>query len=383
MDLISAEIIYDGHNLNVPDRMLPNIEGDRKSKLEKVYQLGQLLGTTVEKLCELAGRNCYDSLGAGRPSVGYYKGDKWVEGYHEHIIKVGHTSVLAHANITFEVKNVDKIKLIDLAYTLQKFPGIWTEIKTDKIRVTINLRSIVDLCELFDHAYVTWISKDDLNFDIVKSIMLKVGHAVAPEIVKNTSDSCFCDIDIVEPITEEECWVTMLLTGSRGFSHEDVRHGYRTALSQRSTRYVDENNTPWIIHPLLKLYNESEQNNLLKYKGENICDICRHIYGSLTDNLQKWLINRGVNRTTSRKQARGVARGYLGNALYTEVVHSASIAQFKRMIIQRASGPADAEIREVYVKVFDQLKQSRYGHFFEGWKIESSEDGIGQIVVKP
>jgi thymidylate synthase ThyX len=48
-----------------------------------------------------------------------------------------------------------------------------------------------------------------------------------------------------------------------------------------------------------------------------------------------------------RKAARGAARGFLSSSLYTEMIFSASVAQWKRIFAQRISVHADAEIREI------------------------------------
>src|SRR5690606_24684162 len=95
------------------------------------------------------------------------------------------------------------------------------------------------------------------------------------------------------------------------------------------------------------------------------------------------LISRGVDKATARKQARGAARGYLGNALQTEMIFSASVAQWDRMIEQRANVAADAEIREVFVKVVREIQQwPKIDTWFPEYEISPSPDGIGEIVTK-
>jgi thymidylate synthase ThyX len=99
--------------------------------------------------------------------------------------------------------------------------------------------------------------------------------------------------------------------------------------------------------------------------------------------LQDYLKNRGVEGTQARKQARGAARGFLGLALHTEMIFTATAAQWLWILSQRGVALADAEIRVLYSpQVLDCLKSSRYGHFFSHLQIEDSPDGIGKVIVK-
>lgn len=389
-DLISATLIYDGSGTPVvPERLLPmekakkmlekkgqspNHEGILGRALGLVQDKEQMQGTPLEQLCELAGRACYDSLGTGRKS----------SEYHQHIREVGHTSVLAHANVTFEVYGMYSPQAA--AFYWQRLPGTWVDALNDGIRVTMNLRTIADFCGPDSKAGVTWDDKDYLTCPM-KSIMCYIGNKVAPEIIPCHREEGWPDVDrlggstaLIYGITPEEKWVTMLLTGSRGFSHELVRHNYRCAISQRSTRYVDESGSPWVQHPLE--YKWAQDVGDVMHPRLNVQGTAGEMYDHLVKVLQPWLIERGVDKFTARKQARGAARGYLGNALYTEVVFSASIAQWKRMLMQRATIHADAEIRECFCKVLAELKKSAHADYFSDWELEESPDGIGMVGVQ-
>lgn len=173
-----------------------------------------------------------------------------------------------------------------------------------------------------------------------------------------------------------------------GNSHEQVRHGDETAISQRSTRYVDESESPWVIHPLIqKFISESGAMSLpLKAQIDGTIEHSRSMYSDLVDKLQNWLVERmpgdtPYRKTTARKQARGAARGLLGNALQTEMIFSASVAQWKHMARMRAADAADAEIRTVYNKVVPILKASKYGDRFSHIAMEPASDGLGMSLV--
>jgi thymidylate synthase ThyX len=174
-----------------------------------------------------------------------------------------------------------------------------------------------------------------------------------------------------------------------GPNHGFVGNG---VVVHNSTRFVQENESEWIDHPLVQEFMASK--DLLPDDPENrirgalaaiIHDVknsAREVYEKTVENLQPWLIARGVDKFTARKQARGAARGYLGNALSTELIFSASVGQWKRMLRMRACGPADAEIRAVFIQALAALKQSRYAADFENFSTVPASDGLGDVVVE-
>lgn len=389
MDLMSASLIYDysSDDIVVPERLLP-AKGGRAACEER----GQLQGTVAEKTSEVAGRACYDSLGAKR--------SRKSEDYHAHILEVRHGSVLEHYNYTVEY-DVNQISLGKQLLSLINRPGFWVEYRADSgrpsLRVTMNLRALVE-----------WHFWDDVpetvaeDAQVLGAALRDIGHGVAPHIiVPSDADAAVEDKAhifrasfkprVVPPETQNEKWVTMLLTGSRGFSHELVRHGDWTAISQRSTRYVDEDGSEYVLHPLIEKYlqeMEAERDADPEGKSGTLAQMAvsreadAETYRRIVSDLQPRLIAEGVDKFTARKQARGAARGYLGNALYTEVVFSASVKQWHRMLRQRACQAADAEIRQVFCQVLDVLKTCQYADEFASWSLADSSDGIGRVGVE-
>ena len=389
---ISAITIYDGNQVHIPDRLLPtnpdigNAAKQRAWGLEQVARAGQFQGTPLEQLCEVAGRACYDSFGRGRNSADY----------HQHIETVGHGSVWEHANFTIDIDR-------DYAHfsTLVNRPGVFVIPghkhlgREHRVRVTVNLRAVAEWYNI-----QPLYPSDTYPYGCIEALRFFAG-GLAPQIkaagvIQSIADTTALmqrsGAMLVEPEHDEEKWVSMLLTGSRGMSHEQVRHGDRTAISQRSTRFVDEDGNPWVEHPLISLFLAEEAlGNSVSASIEvetlrttsGICtNAARTAYATTVQCLEPWLIARGVDKQTARKQARGAARGYLGNALYTEVVFSASVAQWKRMLKQRCSRFADAEIRCVYNPVLMELKRGRYADCFNDFSLVPSPDDIGQILAE-
>lgn len=377
---ISAAYVWDSLTDQlpaIPGPLTPNVLDPQ----EAIQTAGQMQGTAKERLVEVAGRACYDSFGRGRNSADY----------HTHILEVGHLSVLEHAAFTVELSTQDDHKgVAGMLYALLNRPSLWVNRTTSalKPRITLNLRHVLD----WDRVRGPGVS-DEMRLGCM---LRQIAHRFAPQIVNPLTGPYTDDpvvASLVAPKTDEEVWVSMFLTGSRGFSHELVRHGDFTAISQRSTRYVDESESQWVHHPLTLKYQTSEPSAHRAPNGEateltldqrinDVVGSARRVYQSTVSSLEPWLISRGVDKFTARKQARGAARGYLGNALYTEVVFSASIAQWKHMIRQRACAAADAEIRDVFCQAFDVLV-GRFPDRFFGWEPRPSPDGIGQVVTPP
>lgn len=379
-DNIKATLVYDQSHFAIPVDLLPKgvSSGDA---LAIIATKNQMLGTNPECVTELAGRSCYDSLGTGRNSPDY----------HKHIQEVGHLSVCEHFNFTVAFQATHDDEIATLLGVFSNRPGLWIVPRFDRheIQVTLNLRSVLEW-DRINNDFKLW------ETDAVGIRLKRIAHELAPMIVPLPRDQRGCDgrrlLDH-ELTSEQQMWVSLFMAGSRGWSHEQVRHGDRTAISQRSTRYVDETDSGWIEHPVITAYKDdlgaaykdkplfvlsipdsSKATCLSEYIGQDI-------YAPTVDKLQAWLIGKGVDKFTARKQARGAARGYLGNALTTEMIFSASVAQWKLIMGQRLNAAADAEIREVSFKALAELRKSQWGDHFAALSTKPSPDGIGYVLA--
>jgi hypothetical protein len=286
--------------------------------------------------------------------------------------------VYEHATATIAIKDY----FISASQFLNR-PGVWVRISGDKLRVTFNPRVVLDW-----HAFGS-IMPDTYG---VHGILKAAAHNAWPAIVDRPKLDMGVTWHPVMPETDEEKWVSLYVAGSRGMSHEAVRHGDFTAISQRSTRYVNEDESPWVEHPLMTAFLESTDplpddpegrwRGALKGVSVDVVHAAQNLYSKAVDLMQGWLVSRKVDKATARKQARGAARGYLGNALATEMIFSANVAQWKRMLRMRATVHADAEIRRVFVLALGELKKSAYGDCFERFSVAPSPDGLGEIAVE-
>src|ERR1019366_2753607 len=120
------------------------------------------------------------------------------------------------------------------------------------VEITTNLRAILKW-DKFNCA----ANQTPIVFQVY-DILRAVGHELAPRIIKApNTDSWGGPLYETyylktEGLTDDQAFCTLWLYGSRGFSHEMVRH--RENMSQRSTRYVDEDGSPYIEHPLITKY---------------------------------------------------------------------------------------------------------------------------------
>ena len=364
---------YGPQTMTIPSRLWPHEEQETK---EAIAKCGQFEGGAMENLCEVAGRACYDSIGAGRNSLDWYK----------HIQEVNHLSVMEHSRLTFEVPQ-------QYIWHFFNRDGCWLEFPAnpvDTIRVTINARAVRE--------WRKWTERIQ-KFSVHKAGALRVGYALWDEYHKNMpmlfcpASNAFPEVGTIlvppggivrysGPLSENERAVSLLIHGSRGMSHEWVRHR-KGAVSQRSTRFVDESETPWIEHPLETMFRATEDGKRLYANGSGFfaTGVAREVYTVLSSRLKTWLIGQDVNKATALKQARGAARGHLGNALYTELVYTCSISQWKDILLLRLHPAADGEIRLVALKALEILKEVEPEAFAgEQWQTVPAPDGIGEVL---
>ncbi len=193
-------------------------------------------------------------------------------------------------------------------------------------------------------------------------------------------------------VTEHVSISFFLSNISRGLTHELVRHRVGVAISQRSTRYVDENESDWALHPLLERYFTTEVVKRAPNHEQvelTVQDQCRYVittakrgYKVVVAALEADLIAHGTDKFTARKQARGAARGLLGNALLTEMVWTCNLRALKQILKQRANQHADAEIRVMANRLYEEALP--YWPTYLGcYQKRPCPDGIGYELFIP
>lgn len=385
---MDAALVFDGRQVIVPvsmDKPLPD----------------QCQGTPHEVVGELASRICYDSLGVD-PATGKRRG-RSSGALHEHILQVQNHSVYEHLNFTVQIDFKGGRGAMHTAATVLNRKGIWAEIHDHHVEITTNARAVLE----WERHTKPW-NEQPASF-LIRDTLRTYGNRLMPQIIgpPTREDVGGALVGFMEQtrlkvdnLSDDQAWITLWLYGSRGFTHEQVRH--RFAMSQRSTRYVDEDGSPYIMHPLVSAFlnhpssqvqnvpvrqgTETVMVSLADYSRkliETSIEADRETYRKLTNALQRFATEHlGIaDKTAARKQARGAARGYLGNALASEMLFSAPVSGWKWILNNRKNKLADAEIREIYSPALAALQASGYGERFAEYKLTGSPDGLGTVLA--
>ena len=351
---IQARLVWDGGDeVRIPPEMgMPRAD--------------QMQGTALERLCELAGRICYDSLGKGRSSADY----------HAHIAEVGHTSVHEHAVITVHILEHD---WQDYVRACANRRGVFVEIDTARTAITFNLRAINEW-----ERHTTRVNRTRWNEGLRRTLKHHA-HNLAPSIVEYSPETLAASPAVLPgQLDDNQAHVSLLVPSSRVVGEEFIRHRYSP--SKRSTRYCNEESTPWVVHPLLMAYISDNDiparaRDVVWAQCEKTIALARHTYSRVAIDLESYLKDKGVDSSTARKQAKGAARGFLGLALETEMIFTASVAGWRDILRQRLSPHADAEIREVAASALAALRESRYAARFDDLRTAPAPDGLGVVLA--
>ena len=367
-----AELVQNNGRLCLPEAMRP-VEG---------FYPHHFMSSDGDNLIELAGRVCYDStkLPKSRTSIEY----------HKHINETNHGSVQEHyvVTLTGNFNNDQSFGLMDINNALANRPGTWVWVSSDGyFEIQANIRAIREWFKWTDYAIHNAFFSDKLGHTF-QYFAKQACHLAMDAVVGQQQ------LNLVACDSKLNPWYSYYIGGvSRGLTHELVRHKYMTAISQRSTRYVDESESEWAWHPLmLKHQNKilkdicEKESHLIEHRCDHEnCNVLqenivwsRFRYKVIVDSLEEQLIAEGNDKFTARKQARGAARGILGNALSTELIFTASLQQWKRIILMRCSNAADAEIRMLCSQIFDDLVQR---DIIKSFNIGSASDSIGYHIT--
>jgi flavin-dependent thymidylate synthase len=299
--------------------------------------------------------------------------------YHAHINEVNHTSVQEHMVFTMKFPGNTHLE-----WFINR-PGMYLYPTSSALFVTMNMRA----CREY--------SINGFYNPTIGALIEQAGSFLAPlSMGKNLTITQ----EAIDAITDNkfkpahQYFQSFYIDGiSRGLSHELIRHKYETAVSQRSTRYVDESESEWAWHPLIQKYwsevskiSDLPENQLTIMHQNTIGNYQEYssaLYENCVKFLQEAMISSGIDKFSARKQARGAARGILGNALSTELVFTASLNQWLWMIASRCNDGADAEIRLLHSKILDYFLTSKFKEFFKAsiTDVRPAFDGFGYHVT--
>lgn len=340
--------------------------------------------TPGDNLCEMAGRCCYDSFHQKntRGSVEYFK----------HIHLVNHSSILEHFNFTLNFPCRTTDVLLEILRQLANRPGCSFIEHSQGITVTLNIRTAKEWSEWNASPISNKKIAEDIG-DIITyfaTLLCPLGMNNTAKILDPEKATKY-NVILLPPSNPNEIWISYLINGvSRTLSHEQIRHHFQRAVSQRSARYIDESESDWSYHPLIKKYEDEllrtpvdicskaiQYHSLTPFGSE---EVAKETYKVINNKLYDLLIRDGVDKFNARKQSRSAARGFLGNALSTEMVFSASISGWKNIIEQRCVAGADAEIRLLTNAICEDLEAS-HPKYFSDLNKKPCDDGIGWEIA--
>lgn len=163
---------------------------------------------------------------------------------------------------------------------------------------------------------------------------------------------------------------------SRYLTHELIRHRAGCAVSQRSTRYVDEGRACVVVPPAL-IITETDSAEKAQEKRARQADLLTFtkrglaIYRQLAVNAS----------TTARKTMRGAARAFLPSQLETSLIWTANARALLNVIEQRFSDAADAEICRLTGLLLTEMAVEMPS-YFGGARRQLRSDGLGDCLVQ-
>lgn len=357
--MIHAELVFDGVNKPIVPTNMGMPTGE------------QMIGTPYEIVGETALRICYASN--GYDEMGKPKGRSSAKS-HAHIIETKNFSVYEHINFTVGI--YEKVPAYEIYRCLLNRKGVHIEVPDDgSVQITFNPRV------LFDWQRHTTPTNNTRLSNTLFLTLYNHASKLIPQILRPTENLIGgLNCTTIERLNANQQWITMYLADSRSWSHEQVRHRNPAeeslqlenpfwAVSQRSTRYVDESEAAYVPNPDIEefLADKTIDEGIREEIQAVIIvteQVTKQAYRKLNGELTKYYINKGMEGTPARKKARGAARDYLCNALATEMIYSAPISGWQWIIENRNNSLADSRMKRMYSQVKQILQNSIHGEHF-------------------
>ncbi len=173
----------------------------------------------------------------------------------------------------------------------------------------------------------------------------------------------------------EHAVFNFIVTGvSRSLTHELVRHRAGWAYSQRSQRFVDEQDCSFVEPDPI-----ADDPELHRIWLEAVT-ASHNAYARLAEGLAAKFADID-DRTVRRKKAREAARSVLPNATETQIFVTANARALRHFIEARGDAAADAEIRKVAVAMLKILQVESPNLFGDYTLIDLP--GGGQAATTP
>lgn len=173
----------------------------------------------------------------------------------------------------------------------------------------------------------------------------------------------------------EHAGFTVALTGvSRSLTHELVRHRH-LSFSQLSQRYFDEKNAAMVIPPLFR--GDPRAEAILARVQETCLEAYRELLAIAEER-----VGDDQDPTGRRKRAREAARAVLPNMTETAIVVSGNHRSWREFFEKRGNRHADAEIRELAVRLFREIAQPLAPAVYQDFTVRAVRLPSGQEITE-
>lgn len=212
--------------------------------------------------------------------------------------------------------------------------------------------------EFDDRMYQEWrVMDDDRHADILAEAAGRLCYDSfnLPNPDTATNQGYLANILRAEHLSVlEHATATFLVEGvSRSLLMEFRTHRH-LSFSARSTRYMDESESGYVVPPALRSHLTdviapvADKDFTLQFVLDTLWDHAQDVY---TD-----VFNLLVHNGSTRKEAREAAREFLSGATETEFVVTGNHHAWRDVLKKRLAPGAAAEIRELSAEILRQLK---------------------------
>lgn len=163
-------------------------------------------------------------------------------------------------------------------------------------------------------------------------------------------------------VLEHNSYAFLIQGISRSCSHQIARHRH-LSISELSQRFVDVGNATMVTHPAMA----DEDPNVLT----GVMFGAWKAYEKIVDLL--------TAKGLKRKQAREAARSVMPEMTETKLVLSGNVRAWRHFLAKRGTVHADAEIRNLAVKIAEILKEAE-PNMFQDMAIVPFSDGVTVIM---
>ena len=201
--------------------------------------------------------------------------------------------------------------------------------------ITINFRFMENMSNKISSEWETL-------FHYLYAFFLKKAPATFRDL--EAKSNAIYNIDLLDDVSKIDgvhTWYTFEIVTSRRIAQELTRHGFQSAISMESSRYVPLLNNGLIVHPMINQLLHNEDFIKLKQSTDSL-------YRVIEESVYQQLKNSGEDLSFSKKQARGAATGTQMLSQACTIIYSCSKIELETQIFrQRLNNSADLEINHL------------------------------------